>query len=67
MKAWDRIDDDDINLNDRSHSWVIRNSKMLIEKSIIDGGNGEKNPLSLERKKTYLKIWKKEKPCGHKL
>ena len=30
-----------------------------MEKSILDGGNVEKKPLSLERKKTFLKRTKK--------
>ena len=34
---------------------MIRQSKVLIKKSIVDGGNGEKNPLSLVRKKFALK------------
>ena len=32
-----------------------------MESSIVDGGNGEKNPLSLERKKLALKGQKREK------
>ena len=45
----------DSDLNDRSRSWVIRLSKNLTKKSIIDGVNGEKGPLSLLRKKLALK------------
>ena len=31
-----------------------------MEKSIVDGGNGEKKPFSLERRKLALKGLKKE-------
>ena len=31
-----------------------------MEKSIVDGGNGEKNLFSLERKKLALKGWKRK-------
>ena len=57
-KAWDLIADDERDPNNRSHSWVIRKSKILMEKSIVDGGNGKKKPLSLERRKLALKGWK---------
>ena len=59
-KAWDLISDDDSDPNDRSHFWVIRKSIILMEKSIVDGGNGEKKPFSLERRKLALKGLKKE-------
>ena len=49
------MSNDDIDPNDISRSWVIRLSKNLMKKSIIDGGNGEKGPLSLLRKKLAFK------------
>ena len=57
-KAWDWIYDDDSDLNDRSHSWMIRTSISSMEKSIVDSGKSEKNPLSLE-KQNFLKNVKK--------
>ena len=39
---------------------MIRKSKVLMEKSIVGSGNGEKKPLSLERKKLVFKGLKKE-------
>ena len=54
-KAWGLIANDDSNPTNRSHSWVIRKSNVLMERSIVDGGNGEKKPLSLERNKLALK------------
>ena len=54
-KAWVLISDDDSDPSNRSHSWMIRESKIIMEKSIVDGGNSEKKPLSLERKKLALK------------
>ena len=49
------MSNDDSNMNDRSRSWVIRLSKKLMKKSIVDGGNGEKLPLSLLRKRLAFK------------
>ena len=46
LKAEVWMSDDDCNPNDRSRSWVIRLSKKK-EKSIVNGKNGEKAPLSL--------------------
>ena len=44
------MSNDDNNPNDRSRSRVIRFSKQLMKKSIIDGVNGEKGLLSLLKK-----------------
>ena len=52
--GWDLTADNESDQNYRSQSWVIRKSKMLMEKSIVDGGNDEKKPLSSERKKLAL-------------
>ena len=57
-KAWDWISDDDSNLNDRWHSWVIKKSISSMEKAILDVGDGEKKPFSLERKILALKYEK---------
>ena len=42
MKAWDWNFNGNRYPNNRSHSWVIRKSISLMERSIVDGGNGEK-------------------------
>ena len=49
------MSNDDSDPNDRSRSFGIRLSKYLMKKSIIDGGNGEKGPLSLVIKKLAFK------------
>ena len=49
------MSNDDIDPNDRSRSWVIRLSENLKKKSIINGFNSEKGPLSLLRKKLAVK------------
>ena len=50
-KARVLMSNDESDPNDRSLTWVIRLSKKLMKKSIIDGVNGEKGPFSLLRKK----------------
>ena len=53
------MSNDDIDPNDRSRLWVIRLSENLMKKSIINGFNGEKGPLSLLRKELAFKDDKK--------
>ena len=59
-KSWECILDGNIDPNEWSHSWVIRKSISSTEKTIVDGGNSEKRPWSLERDKTRLEGMKKE-------
>ena len=59
-KAWYWISDGYINLNEWSHSWATSKSISSMEKTIADGGNGEKRPLSLEIEKLALKGWKRK-------
>ena len=59
-KAWDWIADDNSDLNEWPHLWAMRKSTSLMENTIIDGGNGEKIPLYLERDKTCLERMKTE-------
>ena len=54
-KAWDWIADGNSNPNEWSQLWVISKLISSMEKSIVNGGNGEKRPLSLEEKKLSLK------------
>ena len=45
----------DCNTNDRLRSWVIRLSKIIHEKSIVNGKNGEKASVSLLKKTLTFK------------
>ena len=60
MKAWDWIANGSSDPNEWSHSWAMRKPINSMEKTIIDGGNSEKRPSFLERKKTCLVRMKKE-------
>ena len=51
IKAGVWMSNDDSDTNDRSRSWVLRLSKNLMKRSIVDSGNGEKGPFSFQRKK----------------
>ena len=45
------MSNDDSDPNGRSHSWVIRQSKHLTKKSILDGGNVENKAIVFGEKK----------------
>ena len=49
------MSNDDSDPNDRSRLWVIRLSKNLMKKSIVNGGNGEKKAIVLAERKLAFK------------